>query len=153
MFSKRKGFSWVALLIVIFVIVILSGGMMLPGIECSVPASIFIAQLHFIKDAGIKFLGDNTDLTWIDLLSVWPTLNAGGTSFDKYMKNSKIVRELLFAVFYNAPPDNGTWLMVGRLMSDPIVADRITGRPDGALFNANGGAFTRNDSVVFMRVK
>ena len=60
---------------------------------------------------------------------------------------------LFFVVSYNVPPDNEAWLMVGRFVSDPIIADKMISMAGGALFNANGGAFTRNDSVVFMRVK
>ena len=155
MFSKRKGFSWVALLIVIIVIGILAGGMMLPvgGPMDHGPASTLISQLRNAKAGGIMFLGDNTDLTLADMLSIWPTLNAAGSSYDQYMDNVDKVRQLVFVVVPNVPPDNITWLMIGKKVRDPIVAGKIIGMAGGALYNAIGGAFTRSDDLAFMRVK
>ena len=155
MFSKRQGFTLVELLIVIIVIGILAGGMMLASGSAtdSAKASTLVSELRNAKAAGIMFLGDNTDMDWGSIVASWSTavLAAGGSSFDQYMDNTEKVKLLKF----EAPTgiSGNTWLLVGKAVSDPIVADKMIGMAGGALFNASGSAFTRSDSQAFMRVK
>ena len=148
----RKDFPWGA-----FLIGIIAGGVFLQvfggGTTNSEKASTLISELRKARSVAIMFFNSNRDLTLTDLLSIWPTLNAGVTSFDQYMDNPDRVRQLVFAAVSNVSPDNKTWLMVGKQVSDPIVADKMIGMAGGALYNAAGGAFTRDDSVVYMRVR
>jgi len=155
MFSKREGFSWVVGLIdMIFIGFIILQWMILTTTSCGPEkASTLISQLRNAKAGAIMFFKDNTDLTSADLLSIWPTLNAGGTSFDQYMDNVNLVRQLVFVIVYNTVPNNDPWFMVGKKISDPKASDKMIGMAGAALYNAAGGAFTRDDGVVFMRVK
>jgi general secretion pathway protein G len=152
MFSKRKGFTLVELLIVIIVIGILAGGMMLASGSAtdSAKASTLISELRNAKAAGIMFLGDNTDETWATILGVWPTLNAIGSSFDQYMDNPDKVRQLDFQV---AVVGGESWLLVGKNVSDPIVAKKMIGMAGGALWEVGGSQFGPGDTVAYMRVK
>jgi len=152
MFSKRQGFTLVELLIVIIVIGILAGGMMLASGSAtdSAKASTLISELRNAKAAGIMFLGDNTDMSWDSITGVWPSLNASGSSFDQYMDNTAKVRVLSFVT---ATVSSNNWLLVGKAVSDPIVADKMIGMAGGALFNSAGGGFTRTDTQAYMRVK
>ena len=153
MFSKRNGFTLVELLIVIIVIGILAGGMMLAAGSAtdSAKASTLISELRNAKAGGIMFLGDNTDLNWSDTRLHWVDLADPGSSFDQYMDNTDKVRQLVFATPQDAAGD--FWLVIGKQVSDPIVADKMIGMAGGALFNATCGAFTRADDTAYMRVK
>ena len=156
MFSIRRLTLLEWLILIIIVIFFLFGGEILyscQGSSDSAPASTLISELRNAKAGGIMFLQDNKDLISADLLSIWPTLNAGRTSYDQYMDNPDKVRQLIFVVVPNAAPNNESWLMVGKQVRDPIYADKMIGMAGGALFNEAGGAFTRTDGVAFMRVK
>ena len=157
MFPKSKGSSLVNWLILIIVIFIFFGGDGIPyrcqGSSDSSRASTLISELRNAKAGGIMFFQDNTDLTSADLLSIWPTLNVIGTSFDQYMDNTDKVKQLFFVLVPFAAPNNEPWLMVGKQVSDPRIADQMIGMAGGALYNAAGGAFTRNDDIAFMRVR
>jgi hypothetical protein len=68
------------------------------------------------------------------------------------MDNSQKVKQLLFA----APTvDSNTWLLVGKQVSDPIVADKMIGMAGGALYNVAGLSFERYVTPIeaYMRVK
>jgi len=158
MFSKRKGFTLVELLIVIIVIGILAGGMMLASGSAtdSAKASTLISEIRNAKAAGIMFLGDNTDMTFVAITGVWPGLNAGGTSFDQYMDNPTKVLQLYFDVFPGTTigglPTFG--LFVGKDIGDPVVAEKMFGMVGGALFGAGGNPFNpATDTIAYMRVK
>jgi len=152
MFSKRQGFTLVELLIVIIVIGILAGGMMLASGSAtdSAKASTLISELRNAKAAGIMFLGDTTQMDWATVVGSWTTLQTVGDSFDQYMDNVDKVRQL---VFVTPTVTGNTWLLVGKTVSDPIVADKMIGMVGGALFNATGARFTRDDPQAYMRVK
>jgi len=155
MFTKRQGFTLVELLIVIIVIGILAGGMMLASGSAtdSAKASTLVSELRNAKAAGIMFLGDNTDMQWTAIVSSWSTsvLAASGSSFDQYMDNTAKVRLLKFVTAQDTL--SNTLLLVGKAVSDPVVADKMIGMAGGALFAANGSAFTRDDTEAYMRVK
>ena len=153
MFQKRKGFTLVELLIVIIVIGILAGGMMLASGSAtdSAKASTLISELRNAKAGGIMFLGDNTDLVWTDTKNYWTIMHTHG-SFDQYMDNTDKVRILKF-IALEPGPDGNDWLLVGKPVSDPIVAEKMVGMAGGALYSNLGAPFVKADTDAYMRVK
>jgi general secretion pathway protein G len=154
MFSKRKGFTLVELLIVIIVIGILAGGMMLASGSASdsARASTLISELRNAKAAGVFWLANNISSTDAELLTEWTAGNMP-TVFEEYMDNPMKAQELLFV---SATSPQGDMFLIGK-ESEPRVLQKAIGQGRGILMNDAGDIAIDpsdfNGDEAYMRVR
>jgi len=171
MFSKHKGNYFVESLLLIAAIIVFvyyisimnlnktayNEGTDIPvGPNQTSSQSAVMSTIRNAKAAGEMFLKDNADMTFAEIVDVWPGLNVGNTSFDMYMDNTQTVKALSFLVVPD--PDTGEqMLFVGTRIGSPELANRIigltSGGPRGLFFGPTGFPFTVTDGYVYMRVK
>ena len=172
MFSKRKGFTLVELLIVIIVIGILAGGMMLASGAAtdSAKAATLLADLRNAKAAGIAWFADNeNDIIrsvgagtnpLAAITAAWQDLQSGGTShtmLQRYMDNEAKAGELLFAVYDSGGTGDDVWFLAGKNAIEKKVAEKAIKQGGGILLSINGVALVEANAVagmnVYMRTK
>ena len=158
-FLKHKGFALVKLLIAITAIIIFVSYMyVLPresiysGLDSLPPHFVMLSKLRNAKAACIQFLGDNTDMTFDQIVDVWSGLNVGNTSLDQYMEDPRRVSVFSFLVVPD-PETSEKMLLVGIEVNDPEIASWMIDLTGATLFGHTGHAFTSTDSFVYLRVK
>ena len=137
MFSKRKGFTLVELLIVIIVIGILAGGMMLASGSASdsAKASSLISELRNAKAAGIFWFADHIGSPDAEFATAWPQVGVMVPVFQMYMDNPDKATELVFAIGADA---FGDIFLVGKAQQLPRVIRKATGQAQGLLLDGSG---------------
>ena len=167
MFSKLKGNYFIELLLVIAVVIVFiyymsilnlnktayNEGTDIPvGPNQTSSQSAALSTIRNAKAAGEMFLKENADMTFAEIMNVWPGLNVGNTSFDMYMDNTKTVKTLSFLIVPE-PKTGEQMLFIGTRIGSPELANRIIGLTSGGLFGPTGLPFTDTDGYVYMRVK
>jgi len=154
MFSKRKGFTLVELLIVIIVIGILAGGMMLASGSASdsARASTLISELRNAKAAGVLWLTNNISSTDQEIAIEWAIEPNMQAAFVEYMDNPIKVADLRFELV--AHPD-GDIFLVGKPLVEVKIVNKALGQSRGSLVDDQGDPIGLATAAmdVFMRVR
>ena|GEM_PF-6286059 len=167
MFSKHKRVAFVFSLsvvsaIIIFVVYInlLSSrtiyykGTDIPIVEGAVmtPDIAVLSALRNARASGMMFLKDNIDMTFEQIMDVWPGLNVGNTSFDQYMENPLRLKDYSFLVVPD-PETREQMLLIGTRIGDPKLARKVIDLDGAAILGPTGLSFTDTDGFVYMRIK
>jgi len=153
MSSKHKGDNmsklFVVVVIIVFMYVILSE---MNESTPIMPNMSLIPELRNARVAGIMFLSGDIDMTFDQIISIWPGINTGNTNFGDYMDNPGKLKDYSFIVVPD-PETSEIMLLVGKRINDPVLASKMIGLIGGNLFGPTGHAFTETDGYVYMRVK
>ena len=165
MFPKNKVDALFKLFVVVIVIIIIVvmlevlnrpkyfEGTDIPFVpNAHLPGALVISKVRNAKAAAMKLLAENADMTFEQIVDLWPGLNAGNTSFDLYIDDPRKVKIYSFLVVPD-PETSEQMLLVGVRIENPWLASGVIGIVGGNIFGPTGHAFTDTDSYVYMRVK